>query len=714
MSLPRPFSTVRTADQWRRVAFERTALIGDIVQLGWAEEPTVDDYGEDTLPAEGLAFDDHCRLYLTARGEGKVRRLLWANGSAATPVDLLQTPGSSELGDFISHHEPSLIFEPRAVAVDNSERLFVADAARRALHVFDLWSSRLLHSISVDGIPVDLTVWQNSVVVAQSEPAGLLSLDARTSPQKVPLPAGVVQPYRIAASQSHGLFALDRLTSTIFSTNRSPLHIPHATDIEFQDDDTLVVARRRLQDFLRFHYSAGGVEQIGALKAKGYDGRGIVRTPDGRIGFLTATGFRHAIGARLRYERSGRVTTFRLDAGEFQATWGRVFLDACVPRDTDLRLHCVAADEPPQEISLDRTRPVNAKSITVYRPDLSPPMPPRSFVPAPGAVEDRLHRRESGHEMPWVSRKPGDRFETYEAPVAAGPGRFLWITLEFSGNGLSTPMVRALRVEHVTHDYMRRLPKVYHREDETIGFLRRYLAMFDGTLAEMDARSIARQALIDPRSAPDGILPWLASFVGLVTDERWPEAVKRQLIEEAIWLFRFRGTLPGLKRFLEIYLGSSVILIEKFRTRGLGAALLGTSTVAANSIIGAGFRIGGALGETDEQFLGTSAEDAFETHAHRFTVIIPRILSPEQMLVVQHILAEHRPAHTLVDVCSAGAGMRVGRGLHVELSSIMGPTSGFRPIKLGEGILGSGGIVGRPVAGTAVSAGRLGKDTRVG
>jgi phage tail-like protein len=668
---------------------------------------------------EGLCFDKECRLYFTARAEGRVKKLLWAAGASATPADFLESHDDAGRGDFSESPNAAQVFEPVALVVDGNERLFVADRAQAAVHVFDLWSGRLLRTFRVGTAPLDLAVSGGKVLVLTMANTHLLRLDTGGVTPDIALPAGAVAPTRLAASESQGIFVLDGAGTAgarVLTAGRSPLAVPDASDIEFQTDDTLVVARAPGQDLLRFRYSAGAVEEIGALKAKGYDGRGIVQTPDGRIGFLTANGFRHAVGARLRYERLGRITTFRLAAEEYQSTWGRVFVDACIPRETGVRIHCSVADEPPEGVTLTRTLPANVASITVLRPDLSPPMPPMSMVPGGDEVRDQIHRRETGAEMPWVLKESGDRFETYEAPVLSGPGRFLWVTLELTGNGLFTPMVKSIRAERVSHDQMNRLPNVYHREDEASGFLRRYLAMFDGALAEMDARGFARHSLIDPRSVPGGLLPWLASFVGLVTDERWPEAVKRQLIAEAVWLFRFRGTIAGLKRFLEIYLGGvQVVILEKFRMRGLGGAMLGSSSaVEANSVLGAGMRIGGAVGVTEEQFIGGNVDDAFTTHAHRFTVLIPAVLTGEQMDVVRRILDVHRPAHTLVDVCAIGAGMRVGRGLHIGLSSMIGATSGFRTIELGASALGRDGILGRPIAGTEIGESQVGKDTQVG
>src|SRR6185295_2816493 len=112
---------------------------------------------------------------------------------------------------------------------------------------------------------------------------------------------------------------------------------PGACDIEFlcpSDTDIMVVARRANEDFLRFRIDPLALEEMPPLTARGYDGLGIVRTPDNRIGFWTARGFRHAVSARVRYLPRGRVIGFRLDSGDFRTVWGRLFLDACIPNDT--------------------------------------------------------------------------------------------------------------------------------------------------------------------------------------------------------------------------------------------------------------------------------------------------------------------------------------------------------------------------------------------
>jgi len=741
MASVRPFALVRTQDQWLRAAHEDTFVDArsGAVELAWSRPPA-GDAAKDAPTAGGLAFDAACRLYRSVPDAGRVERSLWSAldplaGSAEVPrpLDLFEME-PPVLGDFRpAAPRGGPLREPRGVAVDGSDRLFVAEAGAGRVLVHDLWSRRLLRRISLDGAPLDLAAHARGVL-AVAAPGALYRLGARDAPERLELPAGLDAPSRVAASPCGARVAvLDRAGTADarvwvlggavgagagagLVAAGAPLATPGAGDLEFLDGEALVVARGPGDALLRFHLAKGAWTEVPPLTARGYDGMGIVRTPDGRIGFWTAGGFRFAVAARVRYTREGRVTTFRLDGGAYQTVWGRVFVEACVPEGTEVVVHCATADEPPEEAALARTPPGNVAAAVIHRPDLSPPMPPVSLVAPADAAWQALHRRESGRELPWALPAGGDPFRTYEAPVIAPPGRFLWVTLRLRGTTVRSPRVRSLRIEHPAHDHLRRLPRTLSRDPEAGAFLHRYMAMPDGLLMDLDSRAAERHALLDPRSAPEELLPWLAAFPGLPVDDRWPADALRRLIAEAVWLFRFRGTVPGLRRFLEIYLGVPVALIEHFRMRGMGGAMLGEAgEPASRAVLGAGFRVGGALGAPEEAPLGGGGvEDAFDTHAHRFTVVIPGSPSTEQLDVVRHIVEVHRPAHTVFELCTAGAGMRVGRGLHVGLSSVIGRTGGFATLQLDGSVLGQGAVLGRPEAGARAGASRLGEDTRVG
>jgi len=721
------FAMIHTTDQWNRVAHENTVIEVEkgIVQLAWKEEER-NDNGAD-IPCEtgvGMAFDPWCRLYRSRPEAGQVEKLLWGESDATTEmVELFANDGcgSDELGEFIVSDDHAPLEQPQSLAVDDEGRLYIAEAGANRVLVYDLVEHRLLRQVVFSQPPIDLaTDGQRLFVLLGAGEDGLAVMEARSDPIFRTLPEQITSPTRIAVAPDGALYLLERPTAedaAIISLDSpdEPIPVADAGDLIFTRDGILVVARRAGEDFLRFRVEAGQQWQLPHLRALRYDGCGIVLMPDGQIGYWSEYGLRRATLARLRYETSGRVTGFRLDSNEFQTQWGRIFIDACVPKGTSLSVSCLVMDEPPEEATpLPRTPPLNAELLTVHRPDLSPPMPPQEMIENLDG-EQQLYRRETGVELPWLCQHD-ERFETYEAPVIAPPGRYLWLVINLQGSSKFSPKIKSVRVEYPSHDLMRRLPKLYSRDEAAADFLRRYLAMLEGNLRELDLHASYRHLLLDPMAAPAEVLPWLAEFIGLVLDRRWPEHTRRRLIAEGIWLFRYRGTVMGLTRFLEIYLECKVVIIEHFKVRGLGGALVGKSDAKeANSVLGAGFRIGGRIGKEEAVSInGQTIEDAFKTHAHRFSVIIPLSLEPEQRQVVERILEVHRPAHTLYDICTVDAGMRVGIGLYAGLTSIIGRTSGFGRIQIGATLLGQHQLLGQAKPGTHVGSSKLGTDSQVG
>lgn len=724
----RPHAVLRTADQWARCAHASTALDaeGGGVLLAWTD-PAAADADGPAPAAAGLAFDSACRLYRSVPGEGRVERRRWRPRRRLEPVtgdepaarDLLGGGEDVQAGDFVLG-EPAggRLADPRALAVDADDRLYVCEAGARRILVYDLWSGRLLRRVGLAGVPLDLAVLGREVVVLTRDPVAMLRLEARSGPRagEEPPPLGGLEPRRLAAAADGSLVLL--AADALGSARVVPLDEPSAAfdvegagDLEHDAEGALVVARGPGEDFRRFRRESDGYVEDLPLAAGRYDGLGIARSPEGRVVYWSEAGMRTATVARVRYERTGRVTTYRLDAGEPQTEWGRLFLDACVPHGTVVLVHTGTADEQGEEDTIARNPPANAVSLVVRRPDLSPPLPPVSLAPV--TVGDRLHRRPAP-EQPWV--RAADDFVTYEAPVLAPPGRFLWVTLELRGTGRSTPRVRALRAERPGHDLLRRLPRGFSREQDTASFLRRYLAPPEGTLDDLEGRSRLRHVLLDPRTTPADALPWLAGFLGLALDTRWPESRRRTLIGLAPDLFRLRGTIRGLKTFLDVCLDTSVVIVEEWRLRGLGVPLAGSGAGGpfAGSVVGTNLWVGGAVGAIDGDPLEGSAADAFAAHAHRFSVVVPLVLSDEQAAAVRHVLDVHRPAHTIVDVCTVGAGMRVGRGLHVGLLAMIGRTGGWETAQLGSSALGRGAIVGRPGPATRPGLSGIGVDARVG
>jgi phage tail-like protein len=99
--------------------------------------------------------------------------------------------------------------------------------------------------------------------------------------------------------------------------------------------------------------------------------------------------------------------------------------------------------------------------------------------------------------------------------------------------------------------YLGFLPVLFHNND----FLRRFLGIFETIWEPLEQRQNHISMYFSPRTCPASWLPWFASWFGIEVQEHWPEPRVRALIAEASDLYRWRGTVYGLTRMLEVCTG---------------------------------------------------------------------------------------------------------------------------------------------------------------
>jgi phage tail-like protein len=708
MNGDREIRMVVDRDQWLRCSHRGIALLPDGgVELTWDEpDVAVDACGPPAAPA-GLAFDRWCRGYRSRPGLGTIEVAEIA-GDAPRP-----RPGGLE--------------RPRGLAVDISQRLYVAESCAGAVNVVDLWAQRQLRRVSVRSVghprrePLDVATYRDGVVALVDRPEGLVLLSGRRNPRPGPRLAAPCYPPGLRGSRiaAHGatvlvLWSSPRRASALITRadGSARLPVPGATDIDVAADGVLVVARRPGQPFLRFRRDANTWTSLEPVRADGYDGGAICIAPDGRTAYTTARGWWWTSGSAARHVGSGSVLTYRLDAGAYRSRWGRVFLDACLPPGASVACRFVTTDEDDVADPVVST-PAGRGHSPVRRPDLTPPMPSRMLLDQLTAPV-HVFRRSRGSELPWQTSDPAAPVQTYECPVTAPPGRYLWLILELSGNARVSPQVRELRIETPGHRLARSLPRVWSAQEHDAAFLQRFLAPAEGMVHELDTRAALRAVLLDPTAAPAEALAWLGSLLGLVLDDRWPVEARRELVASAFDLFRIRGTQHCLERLLSIYLGFPAPVVENWRLRGLAGGVLGAPAGTVDPpAVGAHTHVASELGRFS---LGgqVPGSDGYTVTAHRFTVLVGTRLGQEREQVVRHILETHKPAHTEVTICEIGDGMRLGRSTRVGLTSFVGTGASWGPAVVGQVLVGADGVVGLPSPASRVEQTAMVGELRVG
>ena len=177
--------------------------------------------------------------------------------------------------------------------------------------------------------------------------------------------------------------------------------------------------------------------------------------------------------------------------------------------------------------------------------------------------------------------------------------------------------------DNFTDYFFKNLPAIY-REDGKEGYVYRLLSLFGDVLQETEYEIDGSHNYISPQRTRADLLPWLASWTALVLDETWPESRRRDLISNMVDLYKWRGTIRGIKTFVELYTGLIPEIIEPFN---------------------AGWRIGvrSTIGEDTKIYV--TGDDP-----HRFSVIVGSYeeLTAEQKRKIMAMVEQQKPAHTQI------------------------------------------------------------------
>ena len=129
--------------------------------------------------------------------------------------------------------------------------------------------------------------------------------------------------------------------------------------------------------------------------------------------------------------------------------------------------------------------------------------------------------------------------------------------------------------------YLQYLPSIYSESE----FMGRFLMIFESVLGPLESMVDNITHYLDPRTTPEELLPWLASWVNLVLDESWPIERRRELVHSAVQLFQWRGTRRGMREYLRVYAGVEPEIVEGFGGIPLGEnTRLGWNTVLGSSM----------------------------------------------------------------------------------------------------------------------------------
>jgi phage tail-like protein len=318
---------------------------------------------------------------------------------------------------------------------------------------------------------------------------------------------------------------------------------------------------------------------------------------------------------------SGVVLSAALDGLAPGAIWHKIVLDADLPDGTSITVETATGD------SVDGL--ASALSGGAAGDDLAWSAP-----------------QEAGRPIAFTTQVP-------DQLVQSAPGRFLRLRITLGSDGNATPSLRWLKVLFPRVSYLDALPRIYQRDVESASFLQRYLALFEKILTEIEDRHEQFSRWLDPRAAPLTIINWLGLLVDLAFDPSWPLARRRALVGAAMELYRTRGTIAGLRRYVEIYTGTTPVIRERFLERPGQPAFLGIG----------GSTLSSGLALSAQSTTASPSADLIATYAHRFTMLVfpSDACDAETLLpVVDRIVSTNKPAHTVHSLVVVYPDARVG------------------------------------------------------
>ena len=101
-------------------------------------------------------------------------------------------------------------------------------------------------------------------------------------------------------------------------------------------------------------------------------------------------------------------------------------------------------------------------------------------------------------------------------------------------------------------------------------FLRRFLLIFQTLGYGSDTSVAGRASITDPVGMSPKFLPWLASWLDFTLDERIPVTRRRIFLRRAVELFKWRGTVHGIREMIKTLTDGTKINWPSLQGRGRG------------------------------------------------------------------------------------------------------------------------------------------------
>jgi phage tail-like protein len=427
-----------------------------------------------------------------------------------------------------------------------------------------------------------------------------------------------------------------------------------------------------------------------------------------------------------------------LDSGDANMVWHRLYLEAVIPEGCGIKVWLAATDKVPLQELTPAEQPefFEHRFGNMFRQSTRSDIPvavwevfPSELPHQKGLLPCTAEQDKAGLFSVLIQRSTRQ--------VRTLQGRYLHVQVKLTGQGRTTPEIFSLRAYGSRFSYIDEyLPQLYREtcfrpEADKTGnataadFFARFVTNVEGVLSTIEDRIAQSYLLTDPVAVPNQSLPWLASWIGYDINQSLPESVQRKLLQSVTELYRWHGTLRGLKLALEIATeggisGGEIVVLEDFRLRRTFASIIGAdlddgddpltagASISGNSYVGDTLFIGD---ENNKEFLAlfsanltvdTSEQQAieqlFDRLAYRVTILIHQEIEAQDLGLIRQIVQQEAPAHIACRVLPASDKFLVGMASLVGVDSYLANRKPPSDARVGQSYLGKNDFVKGPAA----------------
>jgi len=418
-----------------------------------------------------------------------------------------------------------------------------------------------------------------------------------------------------------------------------------------------------------------------------------------------------------------------IDSGESNTEWHRLYLEAIIPTQCFIEVSLATSEDavmPEEEAPwhlhyFGKSQRHDNPELNNY--ELAPEgvwlSYPSELPHHAGLLDCARVKNQSGLFTVLVQRSG--------LKVRSLTGRYLWLRITLHGNGRQTPELIAVRSYGSRFSYVDNYFPEFYKESlfgpdadvagaaTAADFLERSLLNFESLFTPLQDRIENAHLLMQPQSVPDEGLDWLASWIGLTLDSAMPLERKRLFVEIAARLYRWHGTLKGLKAAIEVASGGeisagNIVVLEDYRLRRTAATILGADLTikndplligtieSGNSYVGDTLFLGDEmkkeflavfnLGESLSAGESKAIERLFDKLAFRVTILVHHDIDRQELGLLNRVVEMETPAHVEAKVVRATRPFLVGMASLVGVDTYLNKARTRDPVRIDKSYIG--------------------------